>query len=60
LGKGAQKRIVAAASTALAAWASSRPAGSMRDDAKEALLRGASSVAATAASWRRGPYAATC
>ena len=61
MGKEAQKRLVAAASTALAAWAASRLAGSFldepeergaRDDAKEALLQGAFSVAATvAASW---------
>jgi hypothetical protein len=61
LSKEAQKRIVAAASTALAAWAASRLASTFldepeergaRDDAKEALLQGVFSVAATIlASW---------
>jgi hypothetical protein len=61
LSKETQKRIVAVVSTALAAWAASRLAGSFldepeergaRDDVKEALLQGTFSVAATiVASW---------
>jgi hypothetical protein len=61
LGKEAQKRIVAVVSTALAAWAASRLAGTFldqpeergaRDDVKEALLQGTFSVVATiVASW---------
>ena len=61
MSKEAQKRIVAAVSTALAALAASRLAGAIldepeergaRDDVKEALLQGTFSVAATIlASW---------
>ena len=61
MSKDAQKRIVVALSTALAAWAATRLAGTFfnepeerggRDDVKEALLQGAFSVAATIlASW---------
>ncbi len=59
LGKNAQKRIVLVLSTALAAFAATKLAGSLldepeergaRDDVKEALLQGAFSVAATVAS----------
>jgi hypothetical protein len=58
LGKNAQKRIVAALSTALAAAAATKLAGMLvnepeergaADDAKEALLQGAFSVLATLA-----------
>ena len=51
-----QKRVVVALSTALAAWAATRIAGAFldepeergaRDDAKEALVQGAFSIAAT-------------
>ena len=61
MSKEAQKRIVAVVSTALAAWAASRLAGTFldqpeergaRDDVKEALLQGTFSVVATiVASW---------
>ncbi len=61
MSKDAQKRIVAVLSTALAAWAATRLAGSFldepeergaRDDVKEALVQGAFTVAATIlASW---------
>ena len=61
MSKDAQKRIVVALSTALAAWAATRVAGSFldepeergaRDDVKEALVHGTFSVAATIlASW---------
>ena len=51
MSKEAQKRIVAAASTALAAWAASRLASTFLDE-PEALLQGVFSVAATIlASW---------
>lgn len=61
MSKDTQKRIVVALSTALAAWAATRIAGTFldepeergtSDDAKEALLQGAFSIAATVlASW---------
>ncbi len=61
MSKETQKRIVAVVSTALAAWAASRLAGSFldepeergaRDDVKEALLQGTFAVATTiVASW---------
>ncbi len=61
MSKDVQKRIVAVLSTALAAWAATRLAGSFldepeergaRDDVKEALVQGAFTVAATIlASW---------
>ena len=61
MSRDAQKRIVTVLSTALAAWAATRVAGSFldepeergaRDDVKEALLQGTFSVAATVlASW---------
>lgn len=61
MSKDAQKRIVTVLSTALAAWAAARLAGSFLnepeergagDDVKEALLQGTFSVAATVlASW---------
>ena len=61
MSKDAQKRIVTALSTALAAWAATRLAGTFLDepeergagdDVKEALVQGAFSVAATIlASW---------
>ena len=61
MSKDAQKRIVVALSTALAAWAATKVAGTFlsepeerggRDDVKEALLQGTFSVAATIlASW---------
>ncbi len=61
MSKDAQKRIVTVLSTALAAWAATRLAGSFldepeergaRDDVKEALVQGAFTVAATIlASW---------
>ncbi len=61
MSKDVQKRIVAALSTALAAWAATKLAGSFldepeergaRDDVKEALLQGGFTVAATIlASW---------
>ena len=56
MSKDAQKRIVTVLSTALAAWAATRLAGSLldepeergaRDDVKEALVQGTFSVAAT-------------
>ena len=61
MSKDVQKRIVAVLSTALAAWAATKLAGSFldepeergaRDDVKEALVQGAFTVAATIlASW---------
>ncbi len=61
MSKDVQKRIVAVLSTALAAWAATKLAGSFldepeergaRDDVKEALLQGTFTVAATIlASW---------
>ncbi len=61
MSKDVQKRIVAVLSTALAAWAATKLAGTFldepeergaRDDVKEALVQGAFTVAATIlASW---------
>ncbi len=61
MSKDVQKRIVAVLSTALAAWAATKLAGSFldepeergaRDDVKEALLQATFTVAATiVASW---------
>lgn len=61
MSKSAQKRIVVVLSTALAAWAATRIAGSfldepeergVQDDVKEALLQGTFSVAFTlVSSW---------